>query len=196
MIISPAPPNKLCGINEKTFYSRGNFLFPMTRKTLCIHIETRNEAEVKRVKYILKGIAQQQGMTFFMDEGEADVNHIANLLMAKTSPDRVHIYSVRKEDFQPDEAERRISEVFEGNKESTAKIERFLVSKRKGILQETLAGGAKRYNIYTKKGNVEITTRIKERNDNHCTLAIRVRGFRDAVDIIYQDFRKELEFFK
>jgi len=171
----------------------------MSSASACIHIETENEAEMKRVKYLLnkEGVTTPEGIIFFIHEkSNKDIEHLVNRLMAKTSSDRVHLYRMKAEEIILDEITRTISTVLEGTKESVEKIARFLVSKRKGTLQSSGIGGAKRYKAYTKKGNVEIMTKIKEHGTNQYELSLKIRGFKDAAQIIYEEFKRELEFFE
>lgn len=168
----------------------------MSSKNKCVHIENLDETEIKRVKYILKkeGISLPEGMVFFLEDSEKKVNEIINILMAKTSQNRVHVYAIKKEQFQHDVMDEVINVMVHGTKETFEKISQFLISKRKGIYQRSI-GGAKHYNIYTRKGNVEVRILVREIEKEKCRMTIGVRGLSEAVDMIIQEFKGELKFF-
>jgi len=115
--------------------------------------------------------------------------------MAKTSSERVHVYQVNKEDFKLDELTQELEVETEGNEESVEKLVQFLIAKRKGTLQRSDIGQNKLYHIYTKKGSVNVSTKIKKVNNNRINLKIVISGYREAVSIIYQEFKREVEFF-
>ena len=169
----------------------------MANRDYCIHIETISEREVKRVKYILEKeeIDAPAGLFFFSNGNENDMKKLINTLMAKTSSERVHVYQVNKEDFKLDELTQELEVETEGNEESVEKLVQFLIAKRKGILQRSDIGKNKLYHIYTKKGSVNVSTKIKKVDKDRSNLKIIISGYREAVSIIYQEFKREVEFF-
>ena len=170
----------------------------MSGSAACIHIETMTEAEMKRVKYLLnkEAIRIPEGIIVFVnDKDQAYITDLVNQLMAKTAPDRTHLYRMTTEEFAHDEITKTARGTLEGTKESVEQIARYLVSKRKGIHQDSKLEGAKQYRIYTKKGNVDIITKVREKDEGKCELTLKIHGFRDAAMIIYQEFQRELDFF-
>ncbi len=169
----------------------------MTQPSTCIHIEAKTEAEKKRVKYLLKkrGISIPEGLIFFVEEEEDDLQTLLNLIMAKTSPQRVHIYKMEGEDFEHDDTTKRLTRTVQSDRESVERMARFLISKRRGEPMPSVMAGVNRYKIYTKKGNTEVLTKIRELDNQQYELTITIHGFKDAVNVIYKEFKKELDIF-
>ena len=169
----------------------------MPETETCIVVETESEVESRRVKYLLnrEGIQPENGIIFFIKRDERYISELVNQLMAKTAPDRVHLYTVEKEEFKPDIITKKLSFELEGSRESTEKIVKYIIARRKGTTLKTDLHGTKHYLIYTKKGNVEVRLKIVEKNKGHCEVSMRIHGFKDAVELIYEQFKNEVELF-
>ena len=166
----------------------------MPLKRVCIHIETDQEVEIKRVKYILnkEGIEIPQGMMFFVTAVEDKIEELTNHLKAKTSPRRVHIYEVKETSLEYDAIDQKIDITTGDTRESMERFVQFLISKRKGLYQRTM-GEVRQYRIYTKKGNVDMDVRIEDRREGGCRLVLGIHGYREAAQIIHDEFNRELE---
>ena len=169
----------------------------MGKKNMCIHVETLNDTETKRVKYIIKkmGIEIPSGILFFMEEEDRELNGILNNIMAKTSEDRVHVYEAKRKQFQLDRVQLKGRMNLNEEKKFIEKFLWNMISKRKGLLQKSV-GQIKIFKIYSNKGNVEIKYRIKSLSNATCELFLSLNGYREAVELINDEFRKEFEFFR
>jgi len=169
----------------------------MKRRDWCIHVETETDVEVKRVRYLLdkESIKPATGTQFFLTADNKKVKEIMSTLMAKTSAERVHLYTIEKEDFKLDEVEDTIKVELEMNEKMAVKFTDIIIAKRRGTYQYKVPDGSKVFSVYTKKGNVEVIIRVQPLSDNRCELTVRIRGYRNAMRIIQQEFEKEIGFY-
>ena len=159
-----------------------------------------DEAERKRIEYAIERwgkemkLGRSDGVSIIVDEENEKVKEFLDDLYSRTSKDKVRIYSLGEASFELEEKEEHLRTELEGSLETVEKFIGFILAKQNALIQPTTSSG-KLYQVSTKKGNAEILTRLKAEN-NKVTVDIRVRGYGNAPELIFNKINNEIKFFK
>lgn len=159
-----------------------------------------DEAERKRIEYAMERwgkemkIGRPEGISIIVDEENEKVMEFVDDLYSRTSRDTVKIYNLSETSFELEEKEERLSAELEGSLETVEKFIGFILAKQNALIQPSTSPG-KLYQVSTKKGSAEILTSFKAEN-NKVIVNIRVRGYGNAPELIYNKINNEIKFFK
>lgn len=159
-----------------------------------------DEAERKRIEYAMERWAQvmklgrPDGVPIIVEDDGEKIKELLDDLYARTSKDKVKIYNLSKASFDVEKTEKQIKAELEGGVETVEKFIGFILAKQKALFRHEIPFG-KLYEVYTKKGRAEISTSLKG-EDDRVVVDIRIKGFGDAPDLIYDKINSELKYFK
>ena len=154
-----------------------------------------NDAERKRIEYIMEkwrgriGISKPDGIITFVDTG--DIGELVEELYSRVSArENIKLYNI--EEIEPDinELEKEITRQIAEKQETVEKLLDFIMARQKAVLKIS-DPIEKVYEIYTKKGKAEISTSLRE-TDSYVTLHLRISGYGEVVDHLYNKLSDEL----
>lgn len=157
-----------------------------------------DDAERKRIEYTFERwkdsmeIKKPEGITVIV-KGEK-VEDMLDDLYSRTSKDNVSVYDLGEVSFDVKERVRRIKIDLEGDLKTIEKLMEFVMAKGKAIFKREIPAG-KLYEVYTKKGGAEIVSSLKDR-DGNVTVDIKITGYGEAPDLLYDKINSELKYFK
>ncbi|MCG2738496.1 MAG: hypothetical protein L6282_19105 [Candidatus Methanoperedenaceae archaeon] len=159
-----------------------------------------DEAERKRIEYAMERwgkemkLGRPDGVSIIVEEENEKTKEFLDDLYSRTSKDKVKIYKLSEASFELEEKEVRIKTELEGGLETVDKFIGFILAKLNAFFQRDIPSG-KLYKVSTKKGQAEISTRMTASN-NKVMVDIRINGYGDAPDLIYNKVNNELKYFK
>ncbi|MFA4957497.1 MAG: hypothetical protein WC556_11065 [Candidatus Methanoperedens sp.] len=159
-----------------------------------------DEAERKRIEYAMERwgkemkLGRPDGISIIVDEENEKVMEFVDDLYSRTSRDKVKIYKLSEASFELEEKEVQIKAELDGGLETVDKLIGFILAKLNAFFQREIPSG-KLYKVSTKKGQAEISTRLTVSN-NKVMVDIRINGYGDAPDLIYNKINNELKYFK
>lgn len=157
-----------------------------------------DDAERKRIEYALEKwgrklrVVRPDGITVLVD-GE-DVRDFLEDLSSRIREGSISLYEVRDAEIEIEEREEVIRLKLDEDLNSVEKFLSFLMAKQRAVLK--LSKKFERiYEVYTKKGRAEISTRLMER-EGYVDLEIRIRGYGQVVSFLREKLERELEYFR
>jgi hypothetical protein len=159
-----------------------------------------DEAERKRIEYAMERwgqvmkLGRPEGVPIIIEDESEKVKELLDDLYARTSKDKIKIYALSQASFDVKKTEKEIKAALEGGMETVEKFIGFILAKQKALFMREIPFG-KLYEVYTKKGRAEVAIGLKEEKGK-VVVAIRITGFGDAADLIYDKINSELKYFK
>jgi len=158
-----------------------------------------DDPERKRIEYVLEkwrgklGITRPQGIIAIIAGDE--IGELVEELYSRTSRDNVSIYRVEKTTVDIEKGKQEIRLKLDEKKETVAKLVGFLMAKQKAILKrETTDPFERTYGLTTKKGKAEISVTLKEETGDRIDLRMRITGYGEVVDFLYNKLSDELDY--
>lgn len=156
-----------------------------------------SDSERKRIEYALEKwrermkIVKPEGMIAIVNDG--DIKELLIELYSRTERDNVALYHIEETHFEVAEAEKEIKIKLNENRETAEKLLDFIMARQKAILKLQLSEARQKiYEVYTKKGKVEITMSLHGDN-NGVDVVLRISGYGEAVDFIHGRLAEELK---
>jgi hypothetical protein len=159
-----------------------------------------DEAERKRIEYAMERwgkemkLGRPDGVPIIVDEDNEKVMEFLDDLYSRTSRDKVKIYDLSQSSFEVEEKEEHLRAELEGSLETVEKFIGFILAKLNAFFKRAIPSG-KLYQVSTKKGRAEISTRLLAGNKN-VTVDIRISGYGDAPGLISNKINNELKYYK
>ncbi len=166
-----------------------------------------DEAERKRIEYAIERwgkemkLGRPEGVPIIVDEENDRVIEFLDDLYSRTSKDdirtlkdKVKIYNLSETALEVEEKEELLKAELEGSLETVEKFIGFILAKQNAFFQRAIPSG-KLYTVSTKKGRAEISTQLIGK-DKKVSVNIRIRGYGDAPELIYNKINNELKYFK
>jgi len=159
-----------------------------------------DEAERKRIEYAMERwgkemkLGRPDGIPIIVDEENENVMKFIDDLYSRTSRDKVKVYKLSEASFELEEKEEHLMAELDGSLETVEKFIGFILAKLNAFFLREMPSG-KLYQVSTKKGKAEISTRLLAGNKN-VTVDIRIRGYGDAPGLISNKINNELKYFK
>ncbi|MDY6864879.1 MAG: hypothetical protein SVY15_02760 [Halobacteriota archaeon] len=157
-----------------------------------------DDAERKRVEYSLErwkssmNISKPEGIVSIA-EGDG-IEELLEDLYARISKENIKVYSLREASLEVEENEKQIKVDLEGEMETIERFVGFVMAKIKAVVKYESSMG-KLYEVYTKKGGADIET-VLNPSPGKVTVSIRIKGYGDVTELVYDKIVSELEFFK
>ena len=157
-----------------------------------------DDAERKRIEYSLDrwkssmNLSKPEGIVAISDGG--DIEDLLEDLYARISKKKVKVYNLKEASLEVKENEKLINVDLKGEMETIEKFIGFVMAKQKAVLKYEATYG-KLFEVYTKKGRAEISTSLKLVNGK-IAVSIRIKGYGDATELVYDKIASEIEFFK
>lgn len=139
-------------------------------------------------------LGRPDGISIIVDEENENVMEFVDDLYSRTSKEKVKIYKLSDSSFELKEKEEHLKTELEGSLETVEKFIGFILAKQNALIQSSTSSG-KLYQVSTKKGNAEISTSFRAEN-NKVIVNIRVRGYGNAPELIFNKINNEIKFFK
>ncbi len=166
-----------------------------------------DEAERKRIEYAIERwgkemkLGRPDGVPIIVDEENEKVIEFLDDLYSRTSKDeiktlkdKVKIYNLSETALEVEEKEEHLTAELEGSLETVEKFIGFILAKQNAFFQRAIPSG-KLYQVSTKKGRAEISTRLGAKN-NKVMVDIKISGYGDAPEFISNKISNELKYFK
>lgn len=157
-------------------------------------VRYQSEAERKRLEYLLskweERVARPSGYMFIVEESIFD--ELAEELGARFPPESVRVHKLAEVELETPVHSRRVSLALSKPIVEVKPFVSYLISKRRGVLSRTV-GNIDMYDIYTRKGRVELSVNIS--GDSSCSVDLRLKGSKDAVELLAEEFGEELRIF-
>lgn len=156
-----------------------------------------SDSERKRIEYALEkwrakmDITKPEGIVAIVVSD--DIEELVEELYSRTESKNVVLYHIEKARLDVTEGEKKLRAKINEKRETVEKLLDFIMARQKAILKiELTEPREKVYEVYTKKGKAEITTRLQG-NDNSVDLLIRITGYGDALELLHRKLADELK---
>jgi hypothetical protein len=172
-----------------------------------ITVKYSSDAERKRIEYVFEKWADRltvfkpEGIVAIVDESqnESIVHDLVQELYSRSSKagsDNISIYEINRTNLAIERAGKKISLDFHEKRETVEKLLDYILAKQRAILKrETDSPPIKTYEISSKKGTVEISTMLREKDDI-INILITISGYGEVVDFISDKLNEELKYFE
>jgi len=156
-----------------------------------IIVEYQSDAERKRIEYIFSKyggkIHRPKG---YVVNVENDIyEEVLHALLAKHSPGKVTSYKLEAQDFDFPLIQRTMVYTFNKTISDVSSFLSYLISRRRGVLIDSSVYDL--YEIYTRKGRVELRTRVE--SNEKSTLNLTLNGTLESVEFVRSEFEEELQ---
>ena len=157
-------------------------------------VKYTTDTERKRLDYLLSryssGVSRPSGYIFLVEDDVA--RDLMEEVGARFPSENIRVYKTEQVTIEPSTINVSMTFTFKKRADEVKSFFSYLISKRRGILNKTI-GDLVEYEIYTRRGRVELTASTKD--NSTCTLTINIKGSKEAVNFIANEFREEIKIF-
>jgi len=156
-----------------------------------IVVEYQSDTERKRIEYIFSkyGGKIHRPKGYIVDVENDVYEEVLQELLTKHSPGKVTAYKLEAQDFDFPLIQRTIVYTFNKTCSDVNSFLSYLISRRKGVLLDSSVYDI--YEIYTRKGRVELKTRVE--SNEKSTLNLTLKGTLESVEFIRSEFDAEFQ---